>query len=77
MLIDHSSLSADALRGIVQQYIYSHISEADPDLDVELWTEQVIGKVKSGELLIEFSEHNESVYLKAPEEIVQLPESNE
>ena len=74
MLIDYKSLSEDALKGIAHQYVCSNLSEVDADLDVEQWTLQVINLVRQGELLVEYSEHNESVYLKKPEDISELEE---
>ncbi|WP_444998394.1 YheU family protein [Aliikangiella sp. IMCC44359] len=70
MLIEYKHISDEALLGIAQQYVETHISEVDTDLKVEQWTKQVIEMVKKGELLIEFSEANESVYLKQPDEII-------
>ena len=71
MLIEHSQLSEDILRAIAQQYICSNLSGVESEMDMEQWTDQVVARVKKGELLIDYSENNESVYLRKPEEIVQ------
>jgi len=36
---------------------------------VSQWTEQTIAKVKSGELIIEFGEESQTVYLKPKDDI--------
>ncbi|MET1253669.1 YheU family protein [Aliikangiella maris] len=69
MLIEYQQLSTDALYGIAKQYVEVNLSDVDTDIQLEDWIQQVINLVKKGELLIEFSQANESVYLKKPEEI--------
>ncbi|MFT6733932.1 MAG: hypothetical protein ACJAS9_002126 [Polaribacter sp.] len=69
MLIPYDSLSEDALFSVAQEWVISKVADIEEQPNVEKWTQDVIKKVKFGELLIEFSEENQSVTLKIPEEI--------
>lgn len=69
MLIDFQDLSEEALYGVVQQFVMSQLSEADDELHVEQWISQTVQAVKQGELVIEFSEVDESVYIKRKEDV--------
>lgn len=69
MIIDYQTLSEYALKGIAEIFVTQHLSEVDGELNFSDWTEDVIRKVKAGELLIEFSQVDESVTLKTPDEI--------
>ncbi|MBL1292266.1 MAG: YheU family protein [Thiotrichales bacterium] len=69
MIIDYKTLSEEALKGIAEAFIVSHVSDGDDQLKFSDWVEEVIKKVKKGELLVEFSEVDESVTLKSPEEV--------
>ncbi len=70
MIIDHSEISKEALKSICREYVISNINEQDSELSIDIWAENVLSQVKSGELLIEFSEVEESVSLKKADEIV-------
>jgi len=69
MIIDYKTLSEEALKGIAEAFIVSHVSDGDDQLKFSDWVEEVIKKVKKGELLIEFSRDDESVTLKSPEDV--------
>jgi len=69
MIIDHKTLSEEALKGIAEAFIVSHMSDVDDEPKFLDWVEEVVKKVKKGELLVEFSQFDESVTLKSPEEI--------
>lgn len=72
MIIDYQQLSADALEGVCREYIISQLNESDSEIALGEWIEKVKRKVLTGELLIEFSEVDESVTLKRPEDIVPV-----
>lgn len=69
MLISYQDLSEQALYGVAQQFVLSQLSETDDKIDVEQWVSEAIRAVKNGELVIEFSEVDQSVYLKRKEEV--------
>lgn len=69
MLIDYSTISSEALRGLAQEYVVSKISDSDSEINLTEWTDKIIAMIRKGELLIEYSQANETVYLKTPEEI--------
>lgn len=75
MIINYQELSSDALRGIAEQFILAQLSEVEEQPRLDEWVEQVINKVKSGDLVVEYSLANESVVLKNPAEI-KLTELN-
>jgi uncharacterized protein YheU (UPF0270 family) len=64
MLIPHEQLTAEALRGIAEQYVLTHMSEADDALSFELWVDKVLRDVREGRLVVEYSELHETVFLK-------------
>lgn len=64
MIIDYKALSADALTGLSREYVISHLSEVEESIELETWVQRVINKVKSGELVVEYSQVDESVSLK-------------
>ncbi len=70
MLIPHQDISEIALAGLAKDYVISQLSETELELDVGNWTNKVIERVKKGELVIEYSENDESVSLKKREDIV-------
>lgn len=74
MIINHKELSDQALKGIAEAYVAAHLSDVDDQLKFSDWVEEVMRKVQKGELLVEYSEVDESVTLKSPEE-VELTES--
>ena len=69
MLIPYDSLSEDALYAVANEWVISKTTDIEQHPQVEKWTIEVIQKVKVGDLLIEFSEENQTVTLKTPEEI--------
>jgi len=74
LIIDYKQVSEDALVGICREYIISHINETDSEIELEQWIKQVRQQVVAGELLIEFSEEDESVTLKKLEDILPVEE---
>ena len=69
MLIPYDSLSEDVLFSVAKEWVISKTADIEEQPNVEKWTKDVVQKVKVGELLIEFSEENQSVTIKSPEEI--------
>ncbi len=69
MLIPYDSLSEDALFSVAKEWVISKTVDIEEQPNVEKWTQDVVKKIKVGELLIEFSEENQSVTIKTPEEI--------
>ena len=69
MLISYSDLSNDALHSLAREWVVSNLSDTDSQPNVTEWTEKTIQKIKKGELVIEFGEESQSVYLKTKEEI--------
>ncbi len=72
MLISYETLSVDALRGIAEQYVLSQLSDLDSEPNTQEWVDKAIEMVKSGELVIEFSQADESVTLKPFDHISML-----
>lgn len=70
MLISYSDLSSDAVYSLAREWVVSNLSDTDSQPNVTEWTEKTIQKIKKGELLIEFGEESQSVYLKTKEEII-------
>ena len=71
VLIEYSTISTEALIGLAREYVVSNLSDTDSNIELEQWTDKVLKMIKNGELLIEYSQANESVYLKTPEEVAQ------
>jgi len=69
MLIPYDTLSEDALIAVAKEWVISKTADIEELPNVEKWTKDVVQKIKIGELLIEFSEENQSVTIKSPEEI--------
>ena len=69
MIIAYQDISLDALQNIAKEYVLAHTSEVDDNLKLDEWVEMVIQQVRKEELLIEFSQADESVTLKRPEDI--------
>ena len=69
MLIPHDSLSKDVLFSVAKEWVISKTADIEELPNVEKWTNDVVKKIKVGELLIEFSEENQSVTIKSPKEI--------
>ncbi len=73
MIIDYHSISDDALNNICKEYVIAHINELDAELNIKLWIKQTKEQVKAGELLIEYSQVDNSVSLKNQQDIVNIP----
>ena len=69
MLISYSDLSNDAVYSLAKEWVVSNLSDTESQPNVTEWTEKTIQKIKKGELVIEFGEESQSVYLKTKEEI--------
>lgn len=69
MLISHRDLSDDAVYSLAREWVVSNLSDIDSEPEVANWTEKTIQKIKMGELVIEFGEESQSVYLKTKQEI--------
>ena len=69
MLISYSDLSDDAVYSLAKEWVVANLSDTDAQPLVIEWTEKTIQRIKKGELLIEFGEESQTVYLKTKEEI--------
>ncbi len=69
MLITPSDLSQEALESLAREWVISKTSDSEVQPDISLWTEQTLQKIKSGELVIEFGEESQTVYLKSKDEV--------
>lgn len=69
MLISYSDLSNDAVYSLAREWVVSNLSDTESQPNVAEWTEKTIQKIKKGELVIEFGEESQSVYLKTKEDI--------
>jgi len=78
MLISYKDLSQDALYSLAREWVVSNLSETESQPDLSEWTDKTIQKIKKGDLVIEFGEESQTVYLKTKEEIaVQVDASYE
>ncbi|RMH44723.1 MAG: YheU family protein [Gammaproteobacteria bacterium] len=69
MLIDAKLLSEEALRGIAEHYVISQLSETEESPQFDIWVEKTLEAIARGELVVEYSEVNDSVYLKRRDEL--------
>jgi len=69
MLIPYQELSEDAVYSLAKEWVVSNLSDTEDLPDVSVWAEQTVHKIKSGELLIEFGEESQTVYLKSKDDI--------
>lgn len=70
MIIPYQELSKDALEGICREYILQQMdSQFDPEFDIASAIQLVLKRVQNGELLVNFSETNESVTLTPIDEL--------
>ena len=69
MLIPYSALSHEALRGLISQFILSHADEHADALDNEANAALVMAALKRGELVISFSELEETAAIRPREEV--------
>lgn len=69
MLVDYKSISAEALENLCREYVIANLSDVEQEVQLADWVTQTINLVKSGELVIEFSEQDESVSLKNQSDI--------
>jgi len=73
MIIPYQELSADALTGICREYVLQQLDgQYDPDFEMGSALQVVESKVRKGELLVNFSEANESVTLSSKEELAEM-----
>ena len=75
MLIPYQDLSQEAVNSLAREWIIANLSDTDSQPDIEKWTQIAVEKIKSGDLLIEFGEENQSVQLigKASEKLKGFP----
>ena len=69
MLISYSDLSEDAVYSLAREWVLSNLSDTDSQPNVPEWTDKTIQKIKTGDLLIEFGEESQTVYLKTKQEL--------
>jgi len=77
LIVEYQTLSLEALSGIAQQFVLSQLSEVEDEIKMTDWISQAIDKVKSGELLVEYSEIDNTVTLKHHSEINMMSELND
>lgn len=70
MLVPYNQLSSDALYALAKEWVIANISDTDSEFNIIEWTEDVIRKIKKGDLLIEFGEESQTVNLKTKEQII-------
>jgi len=76
MLIPYQELSSDAVASLAKEWVVSNLSDVETQPNVEQWTLDTISKIKKGELVIEFGEDSQTVYLKAKDSL-NLMSNNE
>jgi len=69
MLIPYTELSEEILQSISKDWVISKVSDTESHPDIDEWTVQTIFKIKAGELVIEYGEESQTVYLKSKNEI--------
>lgn len=70
MIIPYQSLSSDALRSIVEEYISREGTDyGDYELSLEQKVQRLLPQVYSGDVLIVFDEMTESVQLVAKRDL--------
>ncbi len=69
MLISYDDLSEEAIYALAKEWVVSKLSDTETEPDVIEWTETTVKKIKKGELVIEFGEESQTVYLKTKDEI--------
>ncbi len=69
MLIPYQELSEEAVYSLAKDWVVSNLSDTEYLPDVDVWSKQAVQKIKSGELVIEFGEESQTVYLKSKEDI--------
>ncbi len=69
MLISYHDLSDDAVYSLAKEWVVSNLSEVEAQPMLAEWTDKTIQKIKKGDLLIEFGEESQTVYLKTKEEL--------
>jgi len=69
MLIVPTDLSEQAIESLAKEWVISKLSDTEVIPELDHWTQQTVDKIKSGELLIEFGEESQTVYLKTKDEV--------
>lgn len=77
MLIPYTELSDEILQSISKDWVISNVSDTESHPEIEEWTAQTMFKIKSGELVIEYGEESQTVYLKSKDDIVQEGSEND
>jgi len=75
MLIPYEELSQDAIYSLAREWVVANLSETESQPDLATWTDKTIQKIKKGDLVIEFGEESQTVYLKTKEEIAAQVDS--
>jgi uncharacterized protein YheU (UPF0270 family) len=69
MLIPYTELCEEILQSISKDWVISKVSDTESHPEIDECTAQTMSKIKSGELVIEYGEESQSVYLKSKDEI--------
>jgi len=77
LLIPYTELSDDILESISKDWVISNVSDTESHPQINDWTHQTLAKIKSGELVIEYGEESQTVYLKSKDDIVQKGSEND
>ncbi|MBQ1782722.1 MAG: YheU family protein [Gammaproteobacteria bacterium] len=64
MLIPYQELSTEALRGLISQFLLAEASDDLAQVDCDHHAAQVMAALKRGELVISYSEENESAAIR-------------
>lgn len=69
MLIPYQELSSDALRGLISQFLLAEGGDELACADCDQHAAQVMAALKRGELVISYSEENESAAIRYRDEL--------
>lgn len=69
MLIDYQELSEQALQAIAERHVIAQMVDWEEEPKLKEWSAKVVAKIRSGELVIAYSELDESVQVKLATDI--------
>lgn len=69
MLIPYQALSSDALRGLISQFLLAEAGDDLAQVDDDEQAALVLAALKRGELVVSYSEENESAAIRYRDEL--------
>lgn len=69
MLIPYQALSSDALRGLISQFLLAEAGDDLAKVDGDEQAALVLAALKRGELVVSYSEENESAAIRYRDEL--------